>query len=162
MSGPDGERPVHGGGEEGPPVRLHLNRLPEGEPFRGTGDLLRRGARRALASIPGPARGEISVTFLPPEEMARLNREYLDREGPTDVIAFPLGTGEELLGDVYVCPSVALRSARDEGLEPEEELVRLVVHGVLHVLGHDHPGGDDRWTSPMYRLQERIVEDVLG
>jgi probable rRNA maturation factor len=146
----------------GAPVRLHLNRLGEWEELRGAGELMRRAGRRALeaAGEAGPA--EISLTCLPAGEMARLNREWLEREGPTDVIAFPLEGGDGILGDVYLCPEVALRSAREAGVDPREEMVRLAVHGVLHVLGHDHPEDDDRWASPMYRLQERVVEDVLG
>lgn len=139
-------------------VVLHLNRLDE---TAGVGeDLLRRAARAALESARRPARGEVSVTFLPPEEIARLNREYLDRDGPTDVVAFDLGD-EELLGDVYVCPEMAERGAREAGVELREELARLVVHGVLHVLGHDHPEDDGRWSSPMFRLQERLVRRAI-
>jgi probable rRNA maturation factor len=139
---------------------LHLNRTEEWEGVRGEEELLRRAAGAALESAPEPARGEISVTCLPADEIARINREYLDRDGPTDVVAFDLGD-DELLGDVYVCPEVAERVARDEGVELREELVRLVVHGVLHVLGHDHPEDESRWESPMFRLQERLVARTL-
>lgn len=141
-------------------VVLHLNRTEEWEGVRGEEELLRRAAEAALASSDGPLRGEVSVTCLPADEIARINREYLDRDGPTDVIAFELG-GDELLGDVYVCPEVAARAAREEGVELREELVRLVVHGVLHVLGHDHPEDDGRWESSMFRLQERLVARAL-
>lgn len=142
-------------------IALHLNRTEEWEGIRGEEELLRRAAETALESAEGPLRGEVSVTCLPADEIARINREYLDRDGPTDVVAFDLG-GDELLGDVYVCPEVAERVAREEGVELREELVRLVIHGVLHVLGHDHPEDDGRWESPMFRLQERLVSDVLG
>lgn len=145
---------------DGPPVVLHVNRADEWEAVRGEEDLLRRAARLALESADAPLRGEVSVTCLRPDEITRINREYLGREGPTDVIAFDLGE-EELLGDVYLCPEVAERSARDADVALREELVRLVVHGVLHVLGHDHPEDGDRWTSPMYRLQERLVRRAL-
>ncbi len=141
-------------------VVLHLNRTEEWERIRGEEELLRRAAEAALASADGPLRGEVSITCLPGDEIARINREYLDRDGPTDVIAFELGA-DELLGDVYVCPEVAARAAREEGVELREELVRLVVHGVLHVLGHDHPEDDGRWESPMFRLQERLVARAL-
>jgi probable rRNA maturation factor len=58
---------------------------------------------------------------------------------------------------VYVAPEVAARTAAELGISEEEELVRLVVHGILHLLGHDHPEGDDRYASPMFRLQEELV-----
>lgn len=139
---------------------LHLNRTEEWEGIRGEEELLRRAADAALESAPDPVRGEISVTCLPADEIARINRAYLDRDGPTDVVAFDLGE-DELLGDVYVCPEVAERVAREEGVELREEVVRLVVHGVLHVLGHDHPEDESRWESPMFRLQERLVARTL-
>lgn len=67
-----------------------------------------------------------------------------------------------LVGDVYVCPEAARRAAAEpEGPDLEQEMVRLVVHGTLHVLGHDHPEGEDRWESPMYRLQETLVERAM-
>lgn len=144
----------------GPPVTLHVNRAGEWEEVRGEEETLRRAARLALESAGERLRGEVSVTCLRPEEIARINREYLGREGPTDVIAFDLGE-EELLGDVYLSPDVAARAAREEGVELREELARLVVHGVLHVLGHDHPEDEARWGSPMYRLQERLVRRAL-
>ena len=100
----------------------------------------------------------ISVTFLGRDAMRRLNATFKGHDRPTDVIAFSLeapGTG--LVGDVYVCPWVAEREARAHGVPAREELLRLVVHGVLHVLGHDHPEGDDRIRSPMWRRQERYV-----
>lgn len=141
-------------------VALHLNRTDEWEGVRGEEELLRRAARTALETADGPRRGEVSVTCLPADEIARINREYLDRDRPTDVVAFQLGD-DDLLGDVYVCPDVAAASAREAGVELREELVRLVVHGVLHVLGHDHPEDEGRWDSPMFRLQERLVARVL-
>lgn len=160
------------GGEDSrvPGVEIHLNRVPareeaEGEPLEAA---LRRGVRLALAAPgpegPAPAEGrsgELSVTCLGEEEMARLNRRWLEREGPTDVIAFDLGSGERLTGDVYLCPAVARRQAAEAGVSVREELVRLAVHGTLHVLGHDHPEGEDRWTSPMFELQEGLLARAL-
>ena len=61
------------------------------------------------------------------------------------------------MGDVYIAPSVARASARDNGVSVREELVRLVVHGTLHVLGYDHPDSDARTRSAMWKKQERLV-----
>jgi len=55
----------------------------------------------------------------------------------------------------------ARRQAEALGVPLREELARLAIHGVLHVLGHDHPEGDDRFASPMYVLQERLLEEVF-
>ncbi|MEC7833929.1 MAG: rRNA maturation RNase YbeY [Gemmatimonadota bacterium] len=105
--------------------------------------------------------GEFSITLLGDQEMAELNARYLGRNAPTDVLAFSMGTNELPLGDVYVCMDQASRQAREYKISLDEELVRLVVHGVLHVLGHDHPEGSDRFTSPMFKLQERLVCQVF-
>lgn len=106
--------------------------------------------------------GEVSVTMLADDAIRALNREYLFEDRPTDVIAFSLGDESRLMGDVYVGLEQAARQAAAVGIGLEEELVRLSIHGTLHVLGHDHPEGAERTDSPMYRLQERLVRDVMG
>lgn len=110
----------------------------------------------------GPEGGEVSFTCLAADEIADLNRRYLDRDGPTDVIAFPLSDPDlPPVGDVYLCPEVARESAGERGLPAAEEVVRLVAHGALHVVGHTHPEGEGRETSEMFRLQEEIVRRAL-
>jgi len=108
----------------------------------------------------------ISVAFIRPAAIARINRMYLGHRGRTDVIAFTLGSGAVdgpfAVGDIYICPDVARRNARAWGVPVRQELARLVVHGVLHVLGHDHPGGDARLASEMWRRQERLVRRLAG
>jgi len=102
---------------------------------------------------------DVSITFLGAETMRRLNRRYKGHDEPTDVIAFALDTPEHrTVGDVYLCAAVAARQARRHGASPRQELIRLIVHGVLHVLGHDHPDGDARLRSAMWRRQERYVD----
>ena len=104
----------------------------------------------------------LSITFLDVDAMRRLNREALRRDGATDVIAFRLEHPSGLAGDVYVCPEVARQNAAAGDVPLTEEVVRLVVHGVLHVLGHDHPEEPaDRVASSMWRIQERYVR-LLG
>jgi len=117
---------------------------------------VRRVVRAVLAGERRAA--DVSVTFLGPVRMRALNRDYLGHDRPTDVIAFGLAQpGGGLVGDVYVCRAVAEREARRRGLPLRQELVRLVVHGTLHVLGWDHPDDDSRLGSPMWRRQERYV-----
>jgi len=106
----------------------------------------------------------LSITFVSRAEISRLNRRYLGHHGPTDVISFGLGrVGRRgaVVGDVYICVDVARENARKQGIAAGEELLRLVVHGTLHVLGHDHPSGGKRVESPMWRRQERILAGAL-
>jgi probable rRNA maturation factor len=111
----------------------------------------------------------ISVAFVTTTRMSTLNAHHLRRRGPTDVIAFGL-TNEgrvqrkkhtPVVGDVYISPSVARENARRLGVGVREELVRLVVHGVLHVLGYTHPDGPARERSAMWRRQEALVQRAL-
>ena len=114
-----------------------------------------------VVSAEGRDAGEISVTLLPDDDIRTLNREYLERDYVTDVIAFSLGDDDTVLGDVYIGFEQARRQAAEFGAEASEELLRLVVHGVLHVLGHDHPDGDDRVESPMFERQESLLLEIL-
>ena len=116
--------------------------------------------RRVVAAVLDGERAEadVSVTFLGRDAMRRLNAEYKGHDRPTDVIAFPLTTPSGIVGDVYVCPWVARREAAERRVPPKQELVRLIVHGSLHVLGWEHPEDESRVRSPMWRRQERYVE----
>lgn len=107
---------------------------------------------------------EVSVTFVTNRRMAALNRRHLGHAGATDVISFgfaPVAEGAPVTGDIYIAPAVARRNALAHGAGIREELLRLVVHGTLHVLGHDHPTDDARTTSPMWRRQERLLLRTL-
>jgi len=123
--------------------------------------LLEGAVRHALAAE-RRSDVEVSIALLGDEQMRELNRRYLDRDGTTDVIAFGLGEGDELVGDVYIGVDQARRQAEELGLPFREELARLAIHGVLHVLGHDHPEGPGRESCAMFRLQERILREALG
>ena len=101
----------------------------------------------------------MTVTFLGPTRMRALNRAHLGHDQTTDVISFALPAPDgALVGDVYVCRAVAATQAKALGVPLREELVRLVVHGTLHVLGYDHPAGEGRTRSAMWRRQERYVK----
>lgn len=102
----------------------------------------------------------ISVAFVGRTAIARLNRRYLGHSGATDVISFGMGRdtpGMPAVGDIYICPDVARASAKRNRVSIREELSRLVVHGTLHVAGHDHPDGEERTQSAMWKRQERIL-----
>jgi len=123
--------------------------------------LLESAVRRTLDDQ-GIIGGEISLTLLDDEGIGALNHRYLGKDRPTDVLAFSLGDGPAPLGDIYLGVEQARRQAEELGVALEEELVRLAVHGTLHVLGYDHPDGAERTGSPMFVLQERLVHLVLA
>ena len=108
--------------------------------------------------------GELTLTFVHRDEITALNREHMDAEGPTDVLSFPLDAAASastsevpvLLGDVVVCPVVAAGQARRHAGTLEDELALLVVHGVLHVLGHDH--ADDEQVERMQQRERALLE----
>lgn len=94
---------------------------------------------------------EVHVHLVDEESMAALNAEHMGGEGPTDVLSFPLEDPEDmasattdrsgvplLLGDIMLCPAVAERQAAEHTGDYETEIALLLVHGVLHLLGHDH------------------------
>ena len=95
--------------------------------------------------------------------MRALNRRAFGRRGLTDVIAFPLPQPNgSLVGDVYVCPHAARAWSGGSRAGLREELLRLAVHGTLHVLGYDHPEGPGRTRGRMWRLQERYVRRLTA
>lgn len=102
----------------------------------------------------------ISVTFLSSRAMAKMHREQLGHPGATDIITFELTrpvADAPVTGDIYICPDVARANAKAWGVPIREELARLVIHGTLHSLGLEHPEGDERVESPMWRAQEKYV-----
>jgi rRNA maturation RNase YbeY len=123
-----------------------------------------REAASAALRAEGVKDAMVSITFVGRATMSRLNQRYLGHRGPTDVISFGLGRiGKRgaVLGDVYICPEIARDNARRQNISAGEELLRLVIHGMLHVLGHDHPEGETRTASAMWRKQERILARVI-
>jgi probable rRNA maturation factor len=100
---------------------------------------------------------ELSVSFVTPAEMEELHVRYLGEPGPTDVLSFPLDEGVDgirLLGDVVICPEVATVNVDGGAAHAvDDELRLLLVHGILHLLGHDHEEGAER--DAMWAKQER-------
>jgi probable rRNA maturation factor len=120
-----------------------------------------RAVRRTLEAE-GHVDGEVSVALLYDVRMRELNLTWLRNDCTTDVIAFSLGDEDEVVGDIYIGFEQAARQAAELGVPLAEELVRLAVHGTLHVLGHDHPEGEQREASPMFELQERLVRELMA
>jgi len=142
------------------PLVLHFNRLGDWPGLEEREPILRRAALAALESQ-GERDGEVSYTFLSADQIRALNRDYLERDRSTDVIAFDLGEGRSLLGDVYISPEVASANAAEHGEVEQNEILRLVVHGSLHVAGLDHPEGPEREAAPMFALQEELLRSIV-
>ena len=121
---------------------------------------------RIIGLVRGVLRAEkvrdamISVAFVDERAIAKLNKRHLGHTGYTDVISFgfaPSGPKAPVVGDIYICPGVARWNAALNRVQLREELRRLVIHGTLHVLGYDHPEGEERLASPMWRRQEQLL-----
>jgi probable rRNA maturation factor len=120
---------------------------------------------RAVLRSEGVRDAMVSVSFVSNRTMRALNRRHLRRDRDTDVIAFSFrrtGKGAPIVGDVYIAPQFARASAGANGVSVREELVRLIVHGTLHVLGYEHPETDARTKSSMWRKQEQLVLRLKG
>jgi probable rRNA maturation factor len=105
---------------------------------------------------------EVSVRVVDEPEMRDLNREYRDQDKPTNVLAFPAGDesfvppGERpLLGDIVVCASVVAREAEEQGKPLAHHWGHMLVHGTLHLLGHDHVSTPQ--AAAMEALERRIL-----
>ena len=99
---------------------------------------------QAILNALGCPDGELSLLIVDDPQIERLNRKYLKRYGPTNVIAFPMQTGEfanvtpQLLGDVVISIETAAREGENAGSGLEKRFTQLLVHGVLHLFGYDH------------------------
>jgi len=106
---------------------------------------LRRSIRRILKHL-GRGRDEISILLVEDREIRVINKTYLKRDRPTNVMAFPMLEGlfrkihPQVLGDVVISIETASRDAKKEGMALEDEIFFLLIHGILHLLGYDHEG----------------------
>jgi probable rRNA maturation factor len=113
----------------------------------------------------GCDKGELSILFTDDAHISELNRSYLGREGPTNVMAFPMsddpdsGVRSGMLGDVVISVDTALREARATDESPEEVICRLLIHGILHLMDYDHERSP-RDEQIMMREQARLVSLV--
>lgn len=96
----------------------------------------------------GSPDSELSIVILDDQQIQGLNRQYLNRPGPTNVISFPMREGDfsqinpDLLGDVVISTDTAEAEAVELNIEFEERLKQLLIHGVLHLFGFDHETGE--------------------
>lgn len=119
----------------------------------------------ALAELRIHPQSDLSILLVDEETMASYHERFMDLPGPTDVMSFPMDElrapdpDEEpplgLLGDIVLCPQVTSRQAAENGRRPDEEAEYLLVHGLLHLLGHDHAEPEEK--EVMFGLNDKII-----
>ena len=120
---------------------------------------LRQTAKAILNALDCPD-AELSILIVDDQQITKLNRQFLNRKGPTNVIAFPMQEGQfseiapNLLGDVVISAETAQQEARNAGLSMEERLNQLLIHGTLHLLGYDHV----KTVSEARRMEKKTNE----
>ena len=129
-----------------------------------------RLATHALDRLHIHPNAELAIQFVDEATMEHLHIQWMDEPGPTDVLSFPMdelrpGTEAELtpaglLGDIVVCPAVAIVQAEAAGHEPINEILLLTTHGILHLLGFDHAEPDEE--KEMFGLQKSILESFYA
>ncbi len=104
---------------------------------------------QTLSDLLGQSDSELSIVLTDDADIAQINQEYLQHEGPTNVISFPMQEGEfsginpQMLGDVVISLDTALKEAQDAGISLEERFNDLLIHGIMHLLGYDHENEED-------------------
>jgi rRNA maturation RNase YbeY len=111
----------------------------------------------------GHPTAQLSLSLVGKTRMRSLNRKYRGRDYPTDVLAFPMGSMAEqtdvFLGDVVICLPVAIGQASRFGNSADQEILRLLIHGTLHLLGYDHEQSP-REATRMQRKERTIVQKL--
>lgn len=127
-------------------------------------------ARHVLGAMHVHPQAELEIRFINREDMTALNGQWMDEEGPTDVLSFPIdelrpGTEDDpseegMLGSVVICPQVATEQAREAGHSAVEEMLLLTTHGILHLLGFDHAVPEEE--EEMFALQRHLLLTFLA
>ena len=127
--------------------------------FKFSTKKIKQTVRLILSALDCPD-GEISILIVDDPQIAKLNHRYLNRQGPTNVIAFAMREGEfahvapHLLGDVVISADTAAKEAQNFGLSIERRFYELLVHGMLHLFGYDHEGSE----SEARRMEKKSRE----
>ncbi len=122
---------------------------------------IKKKARAVLSALDCPD-SELSLLVVDDPQIAKLNKKYLNRHGPTNVIAFPMRQGEFsnltplLLGDVVISVETAASEAKNAGISMQERFTQLLVHGVLHLFGYDHEE-----SKPQARRMEEKSNELI-
>jgi probable rRNA maturation factor len=143
-------------------ARLSLNIHWQDEPVVAiVTPLLKHAA--ALAWL-GEGRAVVNITFVSSDESQQLNKEWREKDKPTNVLSFPFElpegweSREQLLGDLVICPAVLISEAREQGKSLAEHAAHLVVHGLLHLQGYDHE--NEAEAQEMEALEAALLAQV--
>jgi len=123
---------------------------------------IKKKAKTILNALESPD-GELSILIVDDPEIAKLNKTYLGRSGPTNVIAFPMQEGAfgqinpNLLGDVVISLDTAAREAREDCISVESRFDQLLIHGILHLFGFDHEKTSEQ-TEEMTIKEEQLLK----
>lgn len=125
--------------------------------------LIERAVQAALTHQKESLDVNLSVVLTDNRRLQKLNRDYLGIDAPTDVLSFPASesdpeTGARYIGDILISVPYAAEGAKQAGNSLEAELQLLVVHGVLHLLGHDHAKPKEK--AKMWKAQAEILETL--
>ncbi|MDN5562417.1 MAG: rRNA maturation RNase YbeY [Luteococcus sp.] len=122
-------------------------------------------AHFALEQLRIHPQSDLSILLVDEPTMSAYHERFMDLPGPTDVLSFPMDelrapeddedSPQGLLGDIVLCPAVTERQAAENGRRPEEEAEYLMVHGLLHLLGHDHAEPEEK--AVMFGLNDKII-----
>jgi probable rRNA maturation factor len=127
-------------------------------------------AKYVMAEMKVHPRADLCLKLVDESAMEVLHVQWMDLSGPTDVMSFPMDElrpgrdgqepAEGVLGDIVLCPSVAARQAIGAGHATEEEVLLLLTHGILHLLGYDH--GEPDAEREMFQLQRTLLLTFLA
>lgn len=127
-------------------------------------------SRHVIDAMGVHPRAELEIRFVDPDVMTELHVQWMDEDGPTDVLSFPMDelrpgadgalSEEGVLGSIVICPVVAADQARVAGHSAEEEMLLLTTHGLLHLLGYDHAEPEEE--KEMFGLQRRLLLTFLA
>lgn len=126
---------------------------------------IRKKAEAILSDL-SEENSELSVLFVDDEEMHKMNREYRGMDRPTDVLSFSMGEGEGaeinswLLGDVIISLDTASRQAEEKGHDFIKEILILLTHGILHLLGYDHEKSPE-YAEKMRQKEKEILDNIF-
>ena len=125
-------------------------------------------AKQMLQILKVNTKSDVSILFVDEDEMTKQHVRWMNESGPTDVMSFPmddivlqdskLRKKQAILGDIIICPAVALKDAKEQGINPAYHLVFLLTHGVLHLLGQDHQEASQRVV--MQKREQGIMNSL--